>query len=71
MMDKVPSDPECLHCLFQSEDMLRPVATKADLLDHTLSAALERAHISQSFEMYLDILQGFYADDVEYFLDES
>jgi hypothetical protein len=38
--------------------------------DYTLNNALERADINQSFEVYLDILERFYADDIEVFVDE-
>ena len=38
--------------------------------DYELNNALERADISQSFEVYLDILERFYADDIELFVDE-
>jgi hypothetical protein len=38
--------------------------------DYMLNNALERADINQSFEVYLDILERFYADDIEFFVDE-
>ena len=33
--------------------------------DYELNNAFERANISQSFEVCLDILERFYADDIE------
>jgi hypothetical protein len=38
--------------------------------DYALNSALERADINQSFEVYLDILERFYADDIEFFVDD-
>ena len=42
-----------------------------DTLDHELNTAIQQADISQSFEVYLEILDRFYSGDVEFFLDES
>jgi|SRR6266436_8588395 len=38
--------------------------------DYMLNNVVERADINQSFEVYLDILERFYADDIEFFVDE-
>jgi hypothetical protein len=38
--------------------------------DYMLNNVLERADANQSFEVFLDILERFYADDIEFVVDE-
>jgi hypothetical protein len=43
----------------------RDLYTNAQTRERALNAAIIQAHISESFEEYLDIFDEFYADDVE------
>jgi hypothetical protein len=52
-------------CFVSPDQCDRNLLTGSQILDRALSNAIVQAEISESFEEYLEILDAFYADDVE------
>ena len=52
-------------CFVSADQRDRSQLTSSQTLDRALNTAIVQAEISESFEEYLEILDAFYADDVE------